>query len=393
MSSLAAARADNFYHPPDWDPRKTSRAEHAVGGGRKLSKEEKWKAHPLRDRAKHLATKGVLVIRFEMPFNVRCTGCGNHIGKGVRYDAEKRTIGKYFSSSIYAFRMLCHCEDGTSRTCQRTNPHWIEIHTDPKNADYVIVEGATRLAEPSPDDAEQLGVEPTLDADEAARRSANPFYKLEKSGAAVQRKPWLIQLQDQRDDRWHDDYEANRQLRRAHRSQRHQAWNETAANEAKGIRVALQAEHPADVAAARAVPLHAARRASDARAAKRRLQVAHSGIFGSQYAPAQAEAQRLQLLQVRRERGMRITHMVSATASGSSASHPPPVPLALTAAAMSSHAVPVAAGAAVGMATSEESLAACTKGGNKREREELIRPAAALVGYSDSEEEESQGDP
>lgn len=187
MSSLAAARADNFYHPPDWDPRKQSRGEHAAGGGAKLSKEDKWKAHPLRERAKRLATEGVLIIRFEMPFNVRCNGCGNHIGKGVRYDAEKRKIGKYFSTSIYSFRMLCHCEDGTSRTCQRRNPHWIEIQTDPKNADYVITEGAARLAEPSADDAEALGVERALDPDETSKRSANPFTGWKRPAVARRR--------------------------------------------------------------------------------------------------------------------------------------------------------------------------------------------------------------
>ena len=91
MSSLAAARADNFYHPPDWDPRRQSRAEASGAVG--------WKAHPLRERAKKLASEGVLVIRFEMPFNVRCAGCGNHIAKGVRFDAEKKTIGKYVRQS------------------------------------------------------------------------------------------------------------------------------------------------------------------------------------------------------------------------------------------------------------------------------------------------------
>ena len=58
MSSLAAARADNFYHPPDWDPRKKSRAEHNVGV---TKKEDKWKAHPLRERAKKLG-EGILLL-------------------------------------------------------------------------------------------------------------------------------------------------------------------------------------------------------------------------------------------------------------------------------------------------------------------------------------------
>ena len=203
MSSLAAARADNFYHPPDWDPRKKSRAEHAVakqGGG--SSKQDKWKAHPLRERAKKLASEGILTIRFEMPYNVRCTGCGNHIAKGVRFNAEKKTIGKYLSTKILSFRMLCHCEDGTSRTDRRRNPHWIEIHTDPKNAEYVIADGAVRVSEPSLLTPEELGVEATMDAEEAAKRGADPFYRLERHAAAGdKRKPWLTQLQVQTNHR------------------------------------------------------------------------------------------------------------------------------------------------------------------------------------------------
>ena len=127
MSSLAAARADNFYHPPDWDPRKKSRAEHANGPSA-----EKWKSHPLRERAKKL-DQGILTIRFEMPFNVRCTGCGNHIAKGVRYNAEKKTIGKYHSTKILSFRMRCHCEDGwqgdACDVAQRLTSRWEDMKT------------------------------------------------------------------------------------------------------------------------------------------------------------------------------------------------------------------------------------------------------------------------
>lgn len=50
MSTLAAARADNFYFPPEWDPKK---------GG--LNKQQG--QHPLRERAKKL-DQGILVIRY-----------------------------------------------------------------------------------------------------------------------------------------------------------------------------------------------------------------------------------------------------------------------------------------------------------------------------------------
>lgn len=49
MSTLAAARADNFYFPPEWDPKK---------GG--LNKQQN--QHPLRERAKKI-DQGILVIR------------------------------------------------------------------------------------------------------------------------------------------------------------------------------------------------------------------------------------------------------------------------------------------------------------------------------------------
>eukprot|EP00965_Chrysotila_dentata_P255525 6212248-Pleurochrysis_carterae.AAC.8 len=72
MSTLKAACADNFYQPPDWDPRRASRAEYNTG-------QQGWKVHPLRERARKLATEGVLVIRFEMPFDVRCDDTHNYV--------------------------------------------------------------------------------------------------------------------------------------------------------------------------------------------------------------------------------------------------------------------------------------------------------------------------
>lgn len=53
------------------------------------------------------------------------------IAKGVRFNAEKKKIGKYYSSTILQFSMRCpNC----------SNP--IIVETDPKNTDYVYKEGA-----------------------------------------------------------------------------------------------------------------------------------------------------------------------------------------------------------------------------------------------------------
>ena len=40
---------------------------------------------------------------------------------GVRYNAEKKKIGNYYSTPIFSFRCKCHLCDG-----------WFEIQTDPK---------------------------------------------------------------------------------------------------------------------------------------------------------------------------------------------------------------------------------------------------------------------
>lgn len=78
--------------------------------------------------------------------------CNNHIGMGVRYNAEKKKIGNYFSTPIYSFRCKCHLCDA-----------WFEIQTDPKvgisnvsfhtrfnplqNTRYVVVSGARQKDE------------------------------------------------------------------------------------------------------------------------------------------------------------------------------------------------------------------------------------------------------
>jgi hypothetical protein len=55
MSSLAAARADNFYFPKNFDP----------------SKSNTLNQHNNQNRA----SSGKSTIRFEMMFDVRCQGC------------------------------------------------------------------------------------------------------------------------------------------------------------------------------------------------------------------------------------------------------------------------------------------------------------------------------
>src|SRR4051812_17317124 len=98
MSSLAAARADNFYFPPDkFDP--------AVKG--RNSANALSNSHPLGVRAKRLYTEGILVIRFEMPYDSWCLKCDNHIAQGVRFNADKQQDGTYFTTKIWKFSFKC----------------------------------------------------------------------------------------------------------------------------------------------------------------------------------------------------------------------------------------------------------------------------------------------
>jgi hypothetical protein len=109
-------KGTNKYYPPDFDPKihKSLNGYHGT--------------HALRERARKL-DRGILIIRFEMPYNIWCDGCKSHVAMGVRYNAEKTKVGMYFTTPIYQFRMKCHLCDN----------HY-EIRTDPQvSLDAVVL--------------------------------------------------------------------------------------------------------------------------------------------------------------------------------------------------------------------------------------------------------------
>jgi len=186
---MAERKATNKYYPPEWSPSKGSL--NSFRG-----------QHPLRKRARKLS-EGILVIRFEMPFNVWCLGCKRHIAKGVRFNAEKMRTGAYFSTPIYQFSFKCP-------SCA----HRIVVRTDPQHTEYVVTEGARRqyradhghrLLETS----EQERVDPlkvleskTEDWKKASAQHGSIFH--------------LIQAQE----RMKDDLEASASLRKKAREER-----------------------------------------------------------------------------------------------------------------------------------------------------------------------------
>ncbi|XP_068617223.1 coiled-coil domain-containing protein 130 homolog [Battus philenor] len=194
---MGERKGQNLYYPPDYDPK--------VGGLNKFQG-----THALRERARKLHM-GILIIRFEMPYNIWCEGCKNHIGMGVRYNAEKKKIGMYYSTPVYQFRMKCHLCD-----------NHFEIKTDPGNLDYVIVSGARRQ-ENRWDPTENGQIVP--DTKETQKRLFDDaMFKLEhKTGdedASKQDKPRLGKLVGRNETVWKDDYEANCSLRRNFRKRR-----------------------------------------------------------------------------------------------------------------------------------------------------------------------------
>lgn len=181
--------------------------------------------HALGARANKIS-QGILTVRFEMPYPIWCTHCPKPtiIGQGVRFNAEKKKVGNYFSSPIFSFRMK-HVACGG----------WIEIRTDPKNTAYVVTEGA-RKRDLGEDKAEEGDVKILTQEEREALRS-NAFAalegKVEDKKKLEHSKRRLEELEDL-SQQWEDPYEQNKRLRNAFRVGRKQREKEA------GVAASLQ---------------------------------------------------------------------------------------------------------------------------------------------------------
>ncbi|KAM4611337.1 putative splicing factor YJU2B [Polymixia lowei] len=194
---MGERKGTNKYYPPDFDP-----AKHGSLNGYH-------KTHALRERARKLS-QGILIIRFEMPYNIWCDGCKNHIGMGVRYNAEKKKVGNYYTTPIYRFRMKCHL-------CV----NYIEMQTDPATCDYVIVSGARRKEERwDMADNEQIL---TTERAEKEKLETDAMFKLDHGGRDKEKLrkalPSLTEIQDHQAG-WKDDFQLNSSLRRKFRTEK-----------------------------------------------------------------------------------------------------------------------------------------------------------------------------
>jgi len=273
MSSLAATKADGFWIPNDYDPAKgvqTAFAGKATGPlGKRAAKQD----------------QGILVIRFEAPYPFYCSGCNHMIDQGVRFNAEKRQIGKYYSTKIWGFTMKAPC-------CSNA----IEIHTDPKSTQYILVRGGKRKT--TQEMAEAVVGEGTAELapeEETARLREDPFYRLEHTQAeqkrAKERRPELTRLYEKSEETTLRDYEANKALRRGLRAQRKEGRALTAEGAALGLpsHIPLLGRADADADAAAAVSF---RGGFEGDRKRKRAEIRTGSIFAHRTATAAAGASR-----------------------------------------------------------------------------------------------------
>ncbi|CAI5724876.1 unnamed protein product [Peronospora effusa] len=231
MSSLAATQADGYYYPTDWRP------EHG-------SLNHFHQSHPLGKRAKDLASDGVLIVRFEMPFHVWCTHCEEHIGRGVRFNARKKKVGQYFSSTVWEFRISCANCSGE-----------LVIRTDPKERSYELVSGLLKKADA--ENVEELQTERLNEPGLAVKLQNDPFFRLEHEKedqrTAKKRSRGLKALMQLQDAEFKDDFASNSALRAQFRSKKKHLESNQQEAKRLGIGIPLLDVHPDDVLTSRTV--------------------------------------------------------------------------------------------------------------------------------------------
>ncbi|KAI6184136.1 hypothetical protein M3Y97_00564000 [Aphelenchoides bicaudatus] len=194
---MGERKGQNFYYPPDFNYKKHKSLNSYHG------------THALRERARKIK-EGILIIRFEMPFNVWCEKCKNHVGMGVRYNAEKKKIGMYYTTPLYEFKMKCHLCDN----------HYI-IRTDPKNFDYELVEGLRRQERRfDPAELDNLGA---VDRNLSQRLAGDAMLKAEhqkEDKTRAEGDEEQIERLTRIQSRMKDAYGANCALRRTFRAER-----------------------------------------------------------------------------------------------------------------------------------------------------------------------------
>lgn len=226
MSALQATQADGFYYPPGWDPSKGSLDKYHGSHGK----------FGARKKKEHL---GILVVRIELPHHAWCLGCGRHLGRGVRFNAEKQRVGQYHSTPILEFRFTCP-------SCS----HACAMRTDPEKRGYKAHAGIRWQAREREAQEGDVGI---ASADDKLALASDPLLALEhatrderKAAARGEALERLIEVQA----RGKDDYAGNAALRARMRPRRAQAKKALAEGKARGMAVPLLPLEDSDTQAA-----------------------------------------------------------------------------------------------------------------------------------------------
>ncbi|ETN76096.1 hypothetical protein NECAME_11921 [Necator americanus] len=271
-ATMGERKGQNFYYPPDFDYKKHKSLNRYHG------------THALRERA-HKISQGILIIRFEMPFNIWCLGCNNHVGMGVRYNAEKKKIGMYYTTPLYEFRMKCHLCD-----------NYFVIRTDPKNFDYELVEGCSRQEKRfEPSEIDQID---TSDSDFSHKLAADAMFKTEHQeedkGKATNEESRMEKIEWVQ-ERLRDDFAANQALRAQFRKEKKELTEKRARDDDLRSRCSLSIplvpEDPHDKKVAEMLARYRTVKSYDERKEERRKEITAKRIFPSTSGPSTSSAE------------------------------------------------------------------------------------------------------
>ena len=150
------------YYPADFDPSELGRKRKPKDSGPRIQP-----------------------VRLMAPFSMRCTTCGEFIGRGRKFNARKETPLDEKYLGIQIVRLHIRCTRCSSE---------ITFRTDPKNNDYQMVRGAVRNMEPWRDRvAEEETDEQRLDrlereeAEAAGEEERDAMAELEAKNADAKR--------------------------------------------------------------------------------------------------------------------------------------------------------------------------------------------------------------
>ena len=204
-----------------------------------------------------------------MPVNVWCEGCHEHIARGVRYNAEKKKCGTYFSSDVFEFQMNCHL-------CGQR----FIIKTDPQNRDYEFVSGLRRKVETF--DVKDIGTREFDEKEQALMRTdaIRSLENKEEDALNFQKAvPALDGIKSIQDRLYQDEDSLNRTVRDKLRGMRKAEERRENRAKAAGLGIHLLPTSKSDIKASRSVLFHKKTKA-EVDAKLREINAKTGSIFG-----------------------------------------------------------------------------------------------------------------